>query len=159
MHQPTIVEKARILAIGLSSYATHENAHDIPLLWDHFVPQMNAIPNHINPTISFGISCFPQNFSEHRKWTYTAAVEVSSLEDIPFTMSGLVLPAHRYAVFTHRGPINKLPKFCSTIYRDWLPASPWQAAQPYAFELYDERFTPDNEESSEVDLYIPIVEQ
>lgn len=156
MLQPTLVEKGRFVVVGLSSYGAHADTGDIPALWDHFVPFMATVPNHIHPTVSFGISCYPQDFPSHRQWHYMAAVEVSALDAIPLLMVGKVVPAHLYAVFTHRGPVQNIPATFHAIYHEWLPATPWKVAESFDFEMYGERFTPHDETNSEVDIYIPV---
>lgn len=85
-----------------------------------------------------------------------AAVEVTSLDDIPITMVGKTIPAHHYAVFTHRGAPVHLSRTFQTIFDEWFPQSDYCPADFFDFELYDERYDPNDEPLSEIDIYIPV---
>ncbi|MEJ2563456.1 MAG: GyrI-like domain-containing protein [Anaerolineales bacterium] len=61
-----------------------------------------------------------------------------------------------YAVFTARGPCTKaIQDTTRYIYSTWLPESGYEHAMTADLEVYDERCSDDD--TSEVDIYIPIV--
>lgn len=153
--QPTFVDKDRFFVVGYSDYGAFFDTGDIPRLWDRFVPAMNNIPNRINPTVSYGVEFYHSDFLKTRSWNYMAAVEVSSLDDIPISMVGKVIPARRYAVFTHRGTPDGLPHLFQAIYSEWMPTSGYAPDGHFDLELYDERFRGDTADS-EVDICIPV---
>ncbi len=69
---------------------------------------------------------------------------------------GKVLPGGRYAVFTHRGTLQKLPQTFDYIWGTWFLTSEEEIDFREDFELYDEHFLGYEQPDSEVDLYIPV---
>ena len=65
-------------------------------------------------------------------------------------------PTQKYAVFTHKGSVDKILETYQAIYAVWQPKSGYELIKAPDFEYYDERFDPDNPEASELDIYIPI---
>ena len=80
---------------------------------------------------------------------------VSDLAETPDILFGKILPAATYAVFTVKGGVDKISETFRYAYDQWLPASKYQMAYPFDFELYDERFK-GHEPDSELDLYLPV---
>lgn len=156
--QPRFVEKEKILLVGICEYGAFFESGGIPQIWDRFIAAMNDIPNRVNPYQSFGLEFYPAEFfsQEQKKWNYMAAVEVSSLDDIPMAMVGKTIPPHLYAVFTHRGAAMTLSHTFQTIFDEWFPQSDYNPAGFFDFELYDERYNPNDDSLSEIDIYIPV---
>ena len=46
---------------------------------------------------------------------------MSELEDIPEGMVGMTVPGGSYALFTHKGMLDKLAETYDLIYSTWLP--------------------------------------
>ena len=59
-----------------------------------------------------------------------------------------------FAIFIHRGPIEKIGDTVGEIYRTWLPQSGYQHGG-FDVELYDHRFQIDSDES-EMEYWIAI---
>ncbi|MEW6184104.1 MAG: AraC family transcriptional regulator [Thermodesulfobacteriota bacterium] len=150
-----IVFKEEFKIVGMRYFGENKN-QEIGQLWDQFLPRIERIPNRINPAVSYGI-CFPvEGDKNDGAFEYIAAVEVSDLLDIPEGMAGKTIPAQKYAVFTHKGPVEKIPETYQAIYAVWHPKSGHELIKAPDFEYYDERFHPGNPEISELDIYIPI---
>ena len=75
--------------------------------------------------------------------------------DTPDFLFGARLPAADYAIFTITGKLAKIHDMFMFAYQDWISASKYEVAFPFDFELYDERFHGDVDDSI-IDLYIPI---
>lgn len=141
--------------IGMRYFGENKNK-EITQLWDVFLPRRESINNRINPAISYGI-CYPvEGKNNEAAFEYIAAVEVSDLQDLPADMVGKTIPAQKYAVFTHKGSLDKIPETYQAIYAVWQPKSGYELIKAPDFEYYDERFNPDHPEISELDIYIPI---
>ena len=71
-------------------------------------------------------------------------MQVKSLDELPEELSGLRLPARRYAVFEHKDHISTIGSTCAAIFGDWLPKADIKAAEGplMMIEHYDERFDP-----------------
>jgi AraC family transcriptional regulator len=156
--QPRFVHREKILLIGICEYGAFFESGGIPRIWDRFIEVIDEVPNRVNAHQSFGLEFYPAEFfsQQQKQWNYMAAVEVSSLDDIPVTMVGKTLPAHHYALFTHRGAATDLARTFQTIFDEWFPRSDYAPANSFDFELYDARYNPHDESLSEVDIYIPV---
>lgn len=156
--QPQIVERDEDLAVGLGGGFAEGATEQIKALWDRFLERKHEIGG-TNPDYALGV-CMP-NHSDIKKqseqqFVYVAALPVRTADNVPEGMVVCRIPAGRYAVFTHKGPIANLPLTLKYIWGTWLPGSDYKYAdgQP-DFELYDDRFCPDGADS-EFDIYIPL---
>ena len=141
--------------MGMRYFGENKN-QEIRQLWDIFLPRLESIKTRINTTISFGI-CYPvEGDNNDAAFKYIAAVEVSDFHDMPEEMVGKTIPTQKYAVFIHRGSVDKIPETYQAIYAVWQPKSGYELIKAPDFEYYDERFNPGNPEASELDIYIPI---
>lgn len=147
--EPKLVEKGEFKVVGIPYYGKNENG-EIPKLWGVFNQRDGEIKNKTNHEICFGV-CDP-DMSEDGKFHYTICVEVSSFADIPEGMITKIIPAGKYLVFTHNGPVEEIAGLYRKIYGTWLPNSKYEVEKRPDFEYYDKRFC----ERGELDLYIPI---
>lgn len=155
--EPKIVRRKETLIIGAEIRTTTENdknIKEIPKFWQE---QMAAnlfdhIPNRKSPNECLGVCA---NMDEKGFFSYYIACEVTTLDNIPEGLSGLTIPAAKYAVFTAKGPIpQSIHDMWQYAYGEWLPKSPYEFANSIDFELYDERFH--KEDGAETDIYIPV---
>ena len=150
-----IITRQAFKIIGRRYFGENKN-QEIKQLWDIFLPRMESIKRRINNNISYGI-CYPvEGENNDGAFEYIAAVEVSDLDDIPAEMVGKTIPTRKYAVFTHKGSVDKIPETYQAIYAVWQPKSGYELIKAPDFEYYDQRFDPDHPEASELDIYIPI---
>ncbi|MHB9133993.1 MAG: GyrI-like domain-containing protein [Armatimonadota bacterium] len=152
--EPKIVDKEAMLVVGLKY--TGKNEHrEIPALWDDFLPRCREVQHIAEPNVCLGVC---GDMQADGAFSYLAGVPVTVEADISEGMVAWHVPAAKYAVFTHRGPLDGENSLASTnayIYREWLPASGYQRADTPDLELYDHRFA-FGQEQSEMDIYIPI---
>jgi AraC family transcriptional regulator len=88
---------------------------------------------------------------------YMASLPVTAADNIPPGMVAQKLPASKYAVFTHKGPLANLPTTIRYIWGTWVPGNAEiHKKDAPDFELYDERFNPETLDG-EFDIYIPII--
>lgn len=57
---------------------------------------------------------------------------------------------------TAKGVFDTLGNTFDLVYFDWLPQTGYNRAEADEFEVYDERFLGPEDETSEVDIYIPV---
>ncbi|MFC1819755.1 GyrI-like domain-containing protein [Thermodesulfobacteriota bacterium] len=153
--EPKIIIKDEFIIVGMRYYGENRN-NEIPQLWDRFIPRIHEIKNHINRELSYGI-CYPtEDESQNGEFEYIAAVEVGDLDEIPDGMVMRTVPTQKYAVFVHKGPADKIKETYGVIYGTLLPKLGYDFAKAPDFEYYDDRFDEDNQETSELDIYIPI---
>jgi AraC family transcriptional regulator len=148
--RPKIVSRSAFAVVGMKYRGKNEKG-EIPQLWQAVGPRVREIKNIADDRAAYGISA---NMDESTgEFDYVAGFEVSTSEEIPEDMVRFKVPGGKYAVFS-----TTLPKIGETFhnaYHTWLPESGYQPAGGPEFELYDERFDP-QDPSSEFDLYIPV---
>ena len=157
--EPKIVTKDGFKIVGMKIFGENTN-DEIKELWNKFIPRIDKIKHRLNKDITKDISygmCYPsEEMNESGEFEYIASVEVSSLGDVPQGMVGRTIPRQKYAVFTHKGVVDRIKETYKYIYGTWQPKSGCELVRAPDFEYYDERFDADNQEDSEMDIYIPI---
>ena len=142
-------------AIGLEITARYEATGEIPAKWQEFMQRWEEIPNTVNRGELFGIAL--RDGAED--FDYFICLEVSSVEVIPGGMKAHTIPTHEYAVFTHRGVIQRIGETYQYIYGQWLPESEYNRAPAPFIEAYGEKFCGGTTDDSEFDIWIPIVKK
>ncbi len=148
--EPKIVDRSGFIVVGLKYRGKNEN-NEIPQLWQVLGPRSGEIQNRFDDQVAYGISA---NIDKSTgDFDYIAGFEVSTTEELPEGMVSFKVPGSRYAVFS-----TTLPKIGETFdnaYHTWLPESGYQPTGGPEFEVYDERFDPQDPDSL-FDLYIPV---
>jgi AraC family transcriptional regulator len=167
--EPRIVCREAFSVVGMQIITTLRSTAvnmDLARLWMKFAPRIDEIGGRVDPAITYCIRGNPADtensqceMTDETQQSELVCAEVAYLADIPSGMTGLVVPARTYAVFTHKGsvfPIH-LRQTYGHIYGGWLPGSGYETDGGFDFELYDERrFKAPDDPSSEVDIYIPV---
>lgn len=155
------IEEKKVIGMGSKFISTlspdHDNEKVIPALWDKYISRSHEIPSRLG-SVNFGI-CFKDGAAKSHpdECCYIAGAEVKSLDKIPGGMMAMTIPAGKYAIFTHKGRLEKLSFTMKYIYGSWLPKSGEKLRDAPDLEIYDQRFNPDSEDS-EFDICIPIEE-
>lgn len=150
MQTSDIVEKPAFSVVGLQYRGTNEN-DEIAQMWNDLVPRIREIEFAAPSMVSYGIITEFDNSTNEME--YVAGVEAEDVSDVPEGMVHVEVPAQTYAVFSTTLPA--LHDTITQIYDEWLPDSDYERADGPEFELYDENFDP-NDEDSELYLYVPI---
>lgn len=164
MQQPQIIEKPALTIVGLETPFIHALSPDtnnfkvIPPLWEQFLNRAAEVPGRSDPRTSYGIIYSrPESERSHpHELQYIAGVEVELPAEPPPGMVLRTIPAGTFAVFLHRGPIQRIGETCREIYRQWLPQSAWKHAEIADVEVYDERFDCEGA-ASEMEYWISVV--
>ena len=138
--KPTFKKRDSFFVVGCSGEFLPGATGDIGQLWGQFSPRITEIPDRVG-TATYGICCqLDEKSLDPDQFTYLAAIETSSLDNIPEGMIGIELPAREFAVFTYDGGIGpELPKTMQVIFGDWLPNSEFEL-DGEDFEYYDDQF-------------------
>ena len=157
---PEIVQLPSIKVAGIRGETTL-NDNKLPLLWKSFRKQQAKIPNQVENARGFGIceACHNNtlyNMNNDILFTEVAAVEVDSFDGLPEHFISKEIRGGRYAVFTHRGTLSKLPQTFGYIWGTWFLAAKEEMDWREDFEVYDYRFLGYDHPESEIDLYIPV---
>ena len=145
-----VIERPAFTVVGLK-HRGQAGSNEIPQLWQALGPRTGEVEDMADNTAAYGISANMD--TETGEFDYIAGFEVSRTEHVPEGMVAFKVPGGRYAVFT-----TTLPQIGETFrnaYNTWLPQAGHQPTGGPEFELYDERFNP-QDPNSQFDLYIPI---
>src|SRR5215475_2249447 len=142
--------KAMLIA-GVGERFSHDNGAGIPALWHRFHQYVHSFPGRIGQ-VAYGVCC---NGDDAGNFDYIAGVEVPDFSDLPREFSRVRIPEQRYAVFAHKDHISTIRRTVSTIWNQWLPASPYKVADAPNFERYDEKFDPVTG-SGGLEIWVPI---
>lgn len=127
-------------------------------LWQTFMKRQSEIKNRFD-SIRFSLQWYPKNyfadFNPDNKFEKWAAVEVNSVDEIPYDMEKLILPAGKYAVFIHIGAAKTGPKMFQYIFQQWLPQSDYDLDNRPHFEILGEKYK-NGQPDSEEEIWIPI---
>jgi AraC family transcriptional regulator len=149
--EPQIVKKPAMTLVGLQLHGKMAGM-DIQALWTGFGLRMAELKIVANVDICYGAM---NHYDEATgEFDYLAACEVRDAGAAPGDMVRWNVPAQTYAVFSCTLP--QIGAAWTTAYRQWLPTSGYQRATGPEFELYDEKFNP-QDPTATLYLYVPIV--
>jgi AraC family transcriptional regulator len=133
------------------------NSSVIPALWGQFMKRIGQIKHRVGNSCFGAVEMLPasEKKSDKDEMFYIACAEVSDFDSVPAGMIHRVIPAGRYACFTHKGKLDRLEQTMKHIYGSWLPRSKTQLRDAPHLELYDQRFIPDSDQS-EFDILLPV---
>jgi AraC family transcriptional regulator len=130
-----------------------ETNEKCPALWGKFM--QNA--KHFDNNESLACLGVCSMIEDSQTFMYMAGFASEEPQENPTDFDELVIEPAKYAVFTHKGSVMNLCNSFDYIYNEWLPNSDYEVRKDHEeFELYDERFNPQDDQNSEIDIYIPI---
>jgi len=151
--EPKIVSRRETKVVGIARQYREEDL-DIETLWSAFRPDVFQITNRVGED-AFGI------YEEYREndggvgFSYVCSVEVADFDHVPKGMIARTIPAQRYAVFRHLGPLSSLPETLKYIWGSWLPKSDYSYLESPDFELYSPATEPGDPDKV-LSLHIPV---
>ena len=124
------------------------NDHVISPLWHEFNLRIAEVRHRTEPGVRYGVMYWrPESERSHPdELQYIASARVGSAEDIPYPMTYFEVPAATYAIFTHRGSLEKLTETIRYIDRTWAPASEYKHSG-IEIERYDSQYRENSEDS------------
>ncbi len=155
--EPRIETKGPIRVVGLQGISTLAN-NTIPALWEAFNERAEEVPHRREDGAAYGICQYVDapEFDENTPFTELAGIEVTAFGDVPVGMVARYVPARKYAIFTHKGPVGRLRETYDYIYGVWLSRSGEELEKSDDMEVYDERFSMTDPENSELDIWVPL---
>lgn len=139
---PRFVDLPPLLVAGMREPLSEQSAQTIPLLWQKFAPYIGQIPYQRGGT-AYGL-CVRSSESSNGHYYYMAGCEVSEFGNLPADLSPFIVPAHKYAVFTHADHVSAIKNTIDYAFDQWLPTSGFQhnPQSIHFFERYGEAFDP-----------------
>ena len=161
--QPKFIELPEKKIVGLGAKfisilsADKNNMDVIPRLWHQFVQREDQIQSKVGGASYGVVEMLPESAGKsHRdELFYIACVEVANFDSLPAGMIHRVIPAGRYAQFTHKGKLDGLEKTMRFIHGTWVRPADVKRRKAAEVEVYDRRFNPGSDQS-EFDILLPI---
>jgi len=154
--EPTIKEIGELKLVGIKHFGLPEEIHSV---WMKLDPYYSKIKHTAKPQVGIEYD-YDEGKKVEGKFWIMASTLVEKLEDIPDGLDTAIIPAQKYAVFTHKGVIAKISETFERLYKEWLPKSDLELSGDFNLQWYDERFTEKGKmgmsEDCEVDILIPI---
>ncbi len=142
-----------LIMVGLEITDTMEQEAYMKL-WAKFFEISEKIPNAIGDAY-YGVSFSSNNAEGKDAWGYMVAAEVKSPEGIPQEFVVRKIPARRYIVFEHKGPIQTISNLYQYIYGVYSQSGKHNILAAETLERYDHRYLEDSENSL-MEIWVPI---
>lgn len=151
VNDPQLTSRPQVRVVGLPAHYSFDATAAIAGQWQRFMTLAGAIPER-RPGIPLGVVA---NIDADGGFEYLCAVEVTAFSTMPSGCVSVVIPAHRYAVFEHRGHISTIQQTYAAIWDEWLPAHELTSSDAPGIEQHTETFDPRTGDGG-VDLWIPV---
>lgn len=154
--QPQIRETDEIHIAGIRGTALPDNLF---ALWRQFGKVQGSISNRHPSGRTFGVCEYQENSDAANydmELSEVIGAEVITYENLPAGIIAKTIPAGKFAVYTHRGPLSNIMKTYQYIWGTWALVTSEEIDERDDFELYDKRFKGHDHKDSEIDIYIPI---
>lgn len=140
-----------MLLAGLRrTYGFEASATGIPEAWKTFVESL-PLPGQVGG-VTYGAVCGVD--MEASAFEYMCAVEVGSFDGLDAATGRMQVPAAKYAVFVHHGPLAEIRQTFATGC-EWLDANgEWVDAHTPTFERYGPDF--DEATGAGVEVWLPM---
>jgi len=148
---PRFAEHPAVSVAGLSQRYDQQTKHQIPALWQRFVPYMGNIPGEVGST-SYGLC---RNYGAGGSFDYVCAVQVAGSPSLPAELTTVEIPRTTYAVFAHTEHISAIGLTWMAIFSQWLPVSGCTLEGEPNFEVYTDQFDP-RSGTGLVEIWIPL---
>ena len=129
-------------------------------LWQRFMPRRKEITTAIDKRL-YSLQVYDARYTfspinpaaEFEKW---ALIEVPDFNHVPEGMETRELGGGLYAVFHYKGRPSEGFKVFRYIFETWLPSSGYRLDSREHFELLDERYKGEDQDSEE-EIWVPVI--
>lgn len=156
--EPSIQFRPARQVVGLPYLGKNQHG-ELGAIARELIRRRAGIPHRLADDVILGVCApLPGGLTDESTISYLTAVPVSIVDSrLPQGMVAQEIPAGLWAVFTHRGSVDRLDESYQHIWGSWLPRSGYIPAEAPDYEVYDSRYDPDSE-TSEIDICIPVIE-
>ena len=141
---------AKVRVAGPNRRYTPQTRQNIPTQWREFAPLMDKVPGRAGKQ-SYGV-CWNTAGCD---FDYVTGVELAAGKPVPAGYAEVEVPAGRYAIFTHSGPITEFPQTLDKIWTQWAPEAGLKIGQGPCVERYAPDFRDDK--PGGVEVLVPLV--
>jgi AraC family transcriptional regulator len=145
---PVLVEKPALRFAGIATTVVSDDEQKAELQ-KRFLAILGRLPDY------YGISIHPRR-ANVEGFFYMNGVEVERLDDLHPLLVAKPIPPLTYARFIHKGAYREIALSFDYIYQTWLPRSGYELSMPIELEYFGPKFLGLRDESSEIEIFIPI---
>lgn len=150
---PAIIHKP---AFSISGYVySGSDTRAIDSLWEKLWTKLNNQKIATENYHFFGACFHDLDMRNNEIFEYYAGIESEYSIKVPHDFKTIDIPENDYAVFTHRGPVDRIESTYNQIYRSWLPFSEYLPTMDLDILVLDSRFL-GRDEKNEMDILIPV---
>ncbi|HEY0342567.1 MAG TPA: AraC family transcriptional regulator, partial [Steroidobacteraceae bacterium] len=139
VNTPRLVSEPEIRAVGLHAHYSYDATAGIPGQWQRFMTTLASAIPHRRPGIPIGVA---SGVDVEGNFDYICATEVTAFSTTPRDCVRVTIPAHRYAIFEHRGHVSALPQTYAAIWDELLPTHELASSDAPSIERHKETFDP-----------------
>lgn len=115
----------------------------------------HEIQHVTEPHKAYQVCVFDESQPDKDLYTFIAGMAVSETTGIPQGMIAHTVPEANFAVFEHRGLMDKMHQTYEYIFGIWLQENSYVMAEADSLEIYDERFIVDSPDSV-FEIWVPV---
>jgi predicted transcriptional regulator YdeE/DNA-binding transcriptional MerR regulator len=145
------VNKPAFSVVGLAYHGNNAN-NEIAQLWGEFNQKVGQLPDTCEAT--YGVCDMIPGLPEGH-FEYVASYPLEEGQPVPAGLVVRHIPAHRFAVFAHRGGFEGLRQTYHNIYQVWMPEAGLKPISGMDMEVYTEEFD-DFSPKSVFYIYVPV---
>lgn len=153
MTKPRFETKPSFKVVGLHCTAT--SSETLHKLWGEFMQRAHEIQHVTEPHKAYQVCVFDESQPDKDLYTFIAGMAVSETTGIPQGMIAHTVPEANFAVFEHRGLMDKMHQTYVYIFGIWLQENSYVMAEADSLEIYDERFIVDSPDSV-FEIWVPV---
>ncbi len=124
-------------------------------LWEEFMRRIKEIPHVKDDKTCYQVCVYDAKSAADENYLFIAGMEVAEAGQVPEGMMCHQVQAAEYAVFEHKGALDKLHSTYEYIFGVWMNENDKEAAEGDCLEVYDERFKY-GEPDSVLEIWIPV---
>ncbi|HEU5138696.1 MAG TPA: GyrI-like domain-containing protein [Bacillales bacterium] len=151
--------ETKVAGLRVQCDTLEEFSIEIPKVFDKLDECLDGIPNIVDSSGRIGIHLAEDENNanaEAADYGYLVCVEVSSFEDIPTDFETDTIPAGKFAVNSHQGPVNPNIHHSYAALYNWMSEHGHEELPVgHVLEHYDERYDRKNF-SGEMEILIPV---
>ena len=151
---PEILERTEMILAGVAANSASVTDMDIAGLWDRFIDLCPNIPNQVNTNVNYELHI--EEDRTLRMHFCLIGVEVSQADTLPIEVFYKIVPAGKYALYTHHFKDGSYGQAFKAVY-DWLAASHYEPAHAFDIQCYDARFKGPEDPESVLEILVPLV--
>lgn len=153
-----ITELPEMIFAGYSVEIKNNQMELLDKAWMNLMKDFMKIKNAVKTSEMWGISYDYTMNGATMFFKYLAGIQISKTSALPKGMTDYKVAKQTYAVFPHKGKMDKIKITYEEIYKKLIPASGYNATNAPVLELYNQEFKI-NDEQSVMYIYIPVAKK